>query len=63
MNRYQNRVNPSEKNRMRNEIDEQVRDFLQRGGKIDVLAASQRRLENNAIGSVWHTDELPEPTE
>ena len=41
-----------EKERMRAEINDQVAEFLKRGGKIDVLTKEQRPATN--IGSVWH---------
>lgn len=59
MNRGNTRSNPNEKHRMREEIDAQVREYLQRGGKIDVLLANQRQRDT-AIGSVWRTDDLSE---
>ncbi len=59
MQRSNTRTNPSEKNRMREEIDAQIREYLQRGGKIDILLANQRQ-QDTAIGSVWRTDDLSE---
>jgi hypothetical protein len=41
-----------EKERMRAEIDRQIADFLNRGGKIDVLGDEQQRRDGG--GSVWH---------
>lgn len=42
-----------EKERMRAEIDSQVEEFLQRGGKIDVLSGPNQQKASN-VGSVWH---------
>ena len=51
--------NSNEKSRMRAQIDAQVREFLARGGEIDVVTDQQRG--NQGIGSVWHTqDEIPQ---
>lgn len=52
-------VKSSEKSRMRDEIDAQIRDYLQRGGKIDVLTASER-THRAATGPVWDIDDLPD---
>ena len=41
-----------EKERMRAEIDNQIADFLNRGGKIDVLSSDQQ--QRPTVGSVWH---------
>ena len=46
----QTRDNTTEKNRIRDEIDEQIRYYLQRGGKIDVLSAD-RAKSGKAIAS------------
>ncbi|TGD75777.1 hypothetical protein E4634_02595 [Mangrovimicrobium sediminis] len=59
MSRNQQRMNESEKNRMREEIDAQIRDYLQRGGKIDVLASGQHQ-SGRSIGSVWHSEDMPQ---
>lgn len=49
----------SEKNRIRDEIDRQVRAYLQQGGKIEVLSATNRQV-GSLIGSVWHgSEDLP----
>ena len=59
MNREDDKTNIGEKNRIRDEIDEQIREYLQQGGKIDVLGANDRPPQN-AIGSVWHgSDDIP----
>ncbi len=58
MNWNNTRHSASEKNRIREEIDAQVREFIQRGGKIDQLSASGLRQRPNAIGSVWHIDDI-----
>lgn len=42
-----------EKERIRSEIDTQIREFLNKGGVIDtVMGKSQRN--NNLKGSAWH---------
>ena len=56
MNRNSDKSSVTEKNRMRDEIDEQIREYLKQGGKIDVLTGNQRD-PRNAIGSVWHGPE------
>lgn len=59
MKRKDEQANISEKRRIRDEIDEQIRAYLQQGGKIDVLTANERGTRN-AIGSVWHgSDDIP----
>ncbi len=59
MNRNRDNTNESEKNRIRNEIDVQVEEFLKSGGKIDVVN-SKNRSPRAAIGSVWHgSDDIP----
>lgn len=52
MNRKDEQTRIHEKNRIRDEIDAQVRHYLQQGGKIDVLSANNR-APGQAIGSVW----------
>lgn len=53
--------NMTEKNRIRDEIDEQIREYLKRGGKIDVLSGKQTKT-GNPVGSVWHgSEEMPGP--
>lgn len=49
-------TNISEKNRIRDEIDAQIREYLQRGGKIDVLTGNQDS-RRRAVGCVWHGPE------
>lgn len=56
MGQERDKINVTEKNRIRDEIDEQVRDYLRRGGKIDVLSVNQNST-GNAMGSVWHGSE------
>ena len=57
MKRNDDKTNSAEKNRIRDEIEAQVQEFLQQGGKIHVVGAGQ--TGNRAIGSVWHgQDEL-----
>ena len=58
MNWNNTRHNSSEKNRIREEIDAQVREFIRRGGKIDQLGTSGLRQQPDAIGSVWHIDDI-----
>ncbi|MFV8818645.1 hypothetical protein [Haliea sp. E17] len=61
MNRNSTGTNPIEKGRIRDEINAQIHEFLQRGGKIDVLVANQRQqTSSTAIGSVWRVDDLAE---
>jgi len=52
-------ANTHEKARLRAEIEAQVREYLRRGGEIDVLHTRQR-AESNIIGGVWHS-QLEEP--
>lgn len=56
MERTGDTANTTEKNRIRDEIDRQIREYLQRGGKIEVLSGKQAKA-GNAIGSVWHGSE------
>ena len=59
MNRNRDNTNESEKNRIRNEIDAQVEEFLKSGGKIDVVNGNQRSPKAS-IGSVWRgSDDIP----
>ena len=59
MNRNRDNTNESEKNRIRNEIDVQVEEFLKSGGKIDVVNGNQRSPKAS-IGSVWRgSDDIP----
>lgn len=59
MNRKDEQSRISEKNRIRDEIDAQIRQYLQQGGKIDVLSANNRNT-GRTIGSVWHgSDDIP----
>jgi hypothetical protein len=37
---------------MRAEIDRQITEFLDRGGKIDVVTGEQQKPAS--VGSVWH---------
>jgi hypothetical protein len=45
-----------EKQRMRDEIDRQVEEFLRRGGKIDIVQ-DKHSSSASSVGSVWHTQE------
>jgi hypothetical protein len=57
MNQQDSRANTIEKNRIRNEIEAQVQNFLQQGGKIDIIGAGQ--TGQRVMGQVWHGhDEL-----
>lgn len=56
MKRDSNKINESEKNRIRDEIDAQIAEFLLAGGKINVLSDNPK-ASKPAIGSVWHTGE------
>lgn len=56
MSRYQGKTNYCEKERIRQEINAQVREFLERGGKIDIRGANERG-QNAVIGPVWHSQE------
>lgn len=59
MSRRKDAINECEKNRIRNEIDAQIAEFLKAGGKIDVLADKQSNPKS-AIGAVWRNgDDLP----
>ena len=50
-------ANEHEKERIRAEIDDQVAEFLNRGGKIDIV--NNERQQRDSVGSVWHQqDEL-----
>ena len=61
MGQAQDSRNITEKNRTRDEIDEQIREYLKRGGKIDVLSGNQAKT-GNTMGSVWHgPEDIPGP--
>ncbi len=45
-----------EKQRMRDEIDQHIADYLRQGGKIDVLRDEHRR-DAAKLGSVWHAQD------
>ncbi len=52
MSRHErNGSSPSEKNRMRDEIDAQITEYLQKGGHIEVINDSNPR--RTPVGSVW----------
>jgi hypothetical protein len=53
MAKLRSQTSVHEKERMRAEIDSQVAEFLQRGGKIDVLTDEHKHATSN-VGSVWH---------
>lgn len=42
-----------EKNRMRGEIDSHIREFLEKGGKIDVLSDDKPRELDSRTGMSW----------
>ena len=42
-----------EKERIRNEINEQVDDFLRSGGQINVLTNNSKSSRFSSVGSVW----------
>lgn len=44
-----------EKERIRDEIDEQVAEYLRRGGRIQVLTRPETDLDTNR-GSVWQSN-------
>lgn len=46
--------NPVEKQRLRDAINRHVNHFLERGGKIRVIEAPQRRTDERLL-SAWHT--------
>jgi SutA RNAP-binding domain len=52
MKRNGDKTSTAEKNRIRNEIEAQVQEYLQQGGKIHVVGA--RQAGSRAIGPVWH---------
>ncbi|QFU77473.1 hypothetical protein EY643_18350 [Halioglobus maricola] len=56
MKRHNNTINESEKKRIRDEIDTQIAQFLETGGKIDVLSGNSNDSKR-VIGSVWHHGE------
>mgnify|MGYP003625782020 CR=1 FL=1 len=45
-----------EKERIRAEINQQVNDFLQHGGRIDVLS-ERAKTKGDAKGSVWRSSD------
>lgn len=45
--------NRHEKERVRAEIDAQIREFLEQGGEIEVIASSSR-ADARVVGGVWH---------
>ncbi|TXS92802.1 hypothetical protein FV139_12585 [Parahaliea maris] len=47
-------VNPGEKQRMRDQIRQQVEEFLHKGGRIDVMDRTPPRRQAGERGSVWH---------
>ena len=53
-------VSDNEKQRMRAEIDDQIAEFLRRGGKIDVLTDESGQTAPQ-LGSVWHTPDDVNP--
>lgn len=55
MNQKDDKTNTIERNRIRDEIEAQVREFLQQGGKIHVIGGG--RAVQRTIGSVWHGHE------
>lgn len=60
MNQRDDKTNTIEKNRIRNEIEAQVQEFLQQGGKIDAVGAGQ--TGQRVTGPVWHShDEFNGP--
>lgn len=54
MARNNSDVNPGEKQRMRDQIRQQVEEFLHRGGRIDVMDRNPPRRQDCGRGSVWH---------
>jgi hypothetical protein len=48
-----NTISPNEKDRMRDEIDAQIREYLQKGGHIEVI--SENDIRRPPVGSVWDT--------
>ena len=53
MPRKDNALNTVEKERQRSEIDDQIAEYLRKGGKIDVVGQGQAGSGSD-IGSVWH---------
>lgn len=55
-----------EKERMRDEINEQVDDFLRSGGQINVLTNNSKAARFSSVGSVWSDPDdfvhAPEPS-
>ncbi|MEM0954625.1 MAG: hypothetical protein AAGI24_10845 [Pseudomonadota bacterium] len=60
MPRSKTAVSDNEKQRMRAEIDDQVAEFLRRGGKINVLTNESSQTANQ-LGSVWHAPDDVNP--
>ena len=56
MKQGQNIVVECEKNRIRDEIDAQIRDFLKHGGKIDVLSTNPYG-QRPVVGTAWHNQD------
>lgn len=52
MKKEQEAVNTPEKERIRAEIDAQVREYLRRGGRICVVSTHVRK-DTHVIGGVW----------
>ena len=52
MSKPGSRTSAHEKARIRAEIEDQVAEFLSRGGKIDVVNNGQP--QHSGTGSVWH---------
>ena len=42
----------NDKANLRNEITDQIREFLQRGGKIDVVE-DKPKVHGSPVGSIW----------
>lgn len=54
MTRRIDRTGSCEKERIRDEIDEQIREYLRKGGRIQVLSRPEIDMDTNR-GSVWQS--------
>ncbi|KAA1189695.1 hypothetical protein F0M18_15205 [Pseudohalioglobus sediminis] len=61
MRRDDHKYDVTEKSRIRDEIDEQIREYLKQGGRIDTLAKQQHASNNaKADATAWGgIEELP----
>ena len=54
MTKSDDRPGSTQKDRISDDIDSQIREYLRRGGKIEVISQPERNI-NRSRGSVWQT--------